>query len=387
MEKKRWIYAFCILGIVVACVVAYGVGVPSGDFGFLRSFSADIGQAFSATFLRQERHIGEFDFKKNASDTDSLGIEECAFDAVSNPERSKILIHEIAWMGSKDDYKDEWIELKNVSGEVIDMSFWKIKDRNDISFSFSKGEKMLPGELILVRKKGAEEDLTFKGLLKNEDEHLRLFDIECVLQDEAGGTTWEAGNNKTKQTMERDAGGFGWHTSALPGGSPGRENSNFQYSVSKNMENEEINTKHEIIKDAEVDGVEISKRVIPGDVGTSIVVGREMVNIVEVVPGKEGNAAYEFIKLGNLSDSPIDITGWTIKKRSGTGKETTLVSKTRLQGKSIPANGYFLLANEGGYSGIPVPDVWWPKSYTLAQSNNAVVLYGPGGEKMGELSW
>ncbi len=380
MEKKRWIYAFCILGIVIACVVAYGVGVPSGDFGFLRLFSADIGTAFSAIFLRQERHIGEFDFKKETSDANSTSIEECAFDAVSRPERAKILIYEIAWMGSKDDYKDEWIELKNISGEVVDISLWKIKDRNDISFSFSKEKKVLPGELILIGKKGSGREQIFKGSLKNEDEYVRLFDAACVLQDEAGGTTWEAGNNKTKQTMERDTEGFGWHTSKFAGGTPGTENSRPQTLPPKQIQKTETRT----------GAVVPDNNAKTEDATTTETANRksaDTISIIEVMSGKEGNAAYEFIRLGNLSDSPVDLTGWTIKKRSGTGKETTLVSKTRLQGKSIPASGYFLLANEGGYSGVPVPDAWWPKSYALAQSNNAVVLYGPDGEKVSEFSW
>jgi hypothetical protein len=384
MEKKRWIYAFCILG-AVACVVMYGTGVSSGGSGFLRSFSADIGQAFSATFLKQEKHIGEFDFKNTAPDTDNTGVEECAFDAVSPPKRANILINEVAWMGSKDDYRDEWMELKNVSGETVDVSFWTIKDRNDVSFLFSKEKKILPDEVVLIKKKEAGDGPKFNGSLKNENEHLRLFDAECVLQDEAGGTEWEAGNNKTKQTMERDAEGFGWHTSELAGGTPGKKNSDPETDTQTMIPKRTENTKTRIDEATSSPGVQTetatTTEIAPRTKSAS------GISIIEVVPGKEGSAAYEFIKLKNLSESPVDLTGWMIKKKSSAGKETTLVSRARLEGKSIPANGYFLLANEGGYSGVPAPDVWWPKSYTLAQSNNAAVLYNPEGEKISEFSW
>lgn len=103
--------------------------------------------------------------------------------------------------------------------------------------------------------------------------------------------------------------------------------------------------------------------------------------------GSEGNADNEFIELYNPTDSSIDLTGWSLKKRSSTGSESSLVVASRLEGKIIPAKKYFLLAHEGGYSGGAAPDILWPSSYSLAYTQNAVVIYNPQGEKVQEVSW
>lgn len=109
--------------------------------------------------------------------------------------------------------------------------------------------------------------------------------------------------------------------------------------------------------------------------------------ISEIMVGMEGNVDYEFIELFNPTSQSIDLTGWSIKKKSSTGSESTLVSSSRLEGKIIPANKYYLFANEGGYSGSVSPDVFWPKSYTLAYSNNSVIIYNANNELIEEVAW
>ena len=107
----------------------------------------------------------------------------------------------------------------------------------------------------------------------------------------------------------------------------------------------------------------------------------------EVMAGAESSSLYEFVELYNPTSCLIDLSEWTIKKRVSTGKETSLISAERRSGKSIPAGSYFLLANEGGYTGTVQPDIWWPKSYTLAYTNNAILVYNASGEKVEEASW
>jgi len=50
---------------------------------------------------------------------------------------------------------------------------------------------------------------------------------------------------------------------------------------------------------------------------------------------------------------------------------------------------YFLLVNEGGYGSTSSPqaDIFWPKSYTLAYSNNAIIIYNANSELIEEVSW
>ena len=109
--------------------------------------------------------------------------------------------------------------------------------------------------------------------------------------------------------------------------------------------------------------------------------------ISEIMAGVDGGADYEFIELFNPTANSIDLTGWSIKKKSSTGSESTLVSVSRFEGKIIPSNKYFLLANEGGYNGQVSADVPWPKSYSLAYTNNAVVIYNSNNELVEEVNW
>ncbi len=94
-----------------------------------------------------------------------------------------------------------------------------------------------------------------------------------------------------------------------------------------------------------------------------------IINEVQIKPAGES-----FIELYNNGDASIDLTGWSIKRKTASGTEYSLVSQSRFQGKTINANSYFLLANEGNYTGSIIPDVTWATSYSLA-NDNAVILY------------
>ena len=102
--------------------------------------------------------------------------------------------------------------------------------------------------------------------------------------------------------------------------------------------------------------------------------------------GSDGNANNEFVELYNSGDSPMSLTGWSIKKKSSSGSESSLVAASRFEGKTIPPHHYFLIGHEGSYAGGATPDLTWPASYSIAYTNNAVVLYN-GSAKVEEVSW
>lgn len=78
----------------------------------------------------------------------------------------------------------------------------------------------------------------------------------------------------------------------------------------------------------------------------------------------------EFVELYNPSSEPVDLSGWKLQYKSAAG--TTYGTSNTYSipdGKSIPAYGYFLLAN-GNYRGTVIPDA----THSLNMSGSAGAL-------------
>jgi hypothetical protein len=161
----------------------------------------------------------------------------CSFPDAAPTATRKIIFNEIAWMGSLSSSDAEWMELKNISTDTVDLSGWELMDgAKKIKISFSAGDAIAQGDfLTLVRGTGDAsapgDGITstakiYSGDLANTGDVLALVDPQCGISDYLDASSgWPGGNNSTKATLERDADGIGWHTSALPGGTPGAENS------------------------------------------------------------------------------------------------------------------------------------------------------------------
>jgi hypothetical protein len=141
-----------------------------------------------------------------------------------------VTINEICWMGSKENSSDEWLELYNESSSPVSLDGWSIKsDDGKINIAL-KGSIPEKGYYLLERTDDqtvptAKADLFYKGALNNKGQTLNLYDNFSNLQDSLDFKSgWPAGNNETKQTMERvDV--KNWQTSQSPGGTPKAENS------------------------------------------------------------------------------------------------------------------------------------------------------------------
>lgn len=126
----------------------------------------------------------------------------------------KLVINEIAWMGTSTDYNDEWIELYNHSASPVVLDGWKLSAADGTPAISLKGTIPAYGYFLLERTddqtvSDVAADLTYSGALGNSAEHLKLIDQAGTTVDEVD--TWYAGDNSSKATMERidpNAGGI-----------------------------------------------------------------------------------------------------------------------------------------------------------------------------------
>jgi len=148
-----------------------------------------------------------------------------------------VVINEIAWMGTTISYNNEWIELYNNNDFSINLDGWVLKSIDGTPTINLKGEIQGKDFYLLERTDDntipeIKANLIYTGSLENEGEYLQLLDNSGRLIDEINCSSgWFAGNNTTKQTMERinsfSSGNDpnNWATSTNPNGTPKAKNS------------------------------------------------------------------------------------------------------------------------------------------------------------------
>jgi uncharacterized membrane protein len=167
------------------------------------------------------------------------GIAFLPQKVLGQAETRQVVINEIAWMGTATGSNDEWIELyypQDLNGRILDLEGWRLEwDEGqrlvELSGSFEPGSFFVLERTDETTLPDIAADLLYAGALKNSGETLRLFDKSGQLVDELDFSDgWPAGNNSSKETMERInplAGGVleNWASSKSPGGTPGQPNS------------------------------------------------------------------------------------------------------------------------------------------------------------------
>ncbi len=123
-----------------------------------------------------------------------------------------VVINEVAWMGTAASHTHEWIELLNNTDEAVDLTDWSlVADDGTPSIQLS-GVISAHGYFLLERTSDdtvsdIPADLIYTGALQNnpEAEILTLYSGTGQVIDTANGDggPWPAGDNATKQTMER----------------------------------------------------------------------------------------------------------------------------------------------------------------------------------------
>jgi len=235
---------------------------------------------------------------------------------------SRIIINEIAWMGTIVSSSDEWIELKNMSNEDIDLSNWKLVN-DDQSLLINLEGFIKAGEFFLLERGDdetvpkIEADLVYNGVLSNQGESLQLLDnngelVDFVDQKDA----WLAGDNSKKLTMEKIA--DVWQNSFVSGGSPFSENSSKDSSTSSEeniLTNDDLDNEEELEEVDYKDKIFINEFLFAPDSGES-----------------------EWIELYNYSSENICLDNFVVFDGSGV--------ITVLKG-NILAKNFFVIENKG----------------------------------------
>ena len=217
-------------------------------------------------------------------------------------------INEIAWMGTVASSNDEWIELYNLSDAEVDLADWKITAADGSPEIVLSGTVAAGGYFLLERSDDdtvltIAADQIYTGALGNTGEHLTLLDAAGTVIDEiATAESWPAGDNTTKQTMERLDNTL-WATSVHPGGTPKETNSQTTPQDGNNEEPPPEAGSSAPPEQSDSDQVIARPTVKRGDVVFTELLANP------IGPDQSG----EFIELQNISKNVIDISSWQIK--------------------------------------------------------------------------
>ncbi len=321
-------------------------------------------------------------------------VKKCAYETAAEPTHQNFIISEVAWAGSEASASDEWIELRNISGQNLNFEGWQLVDKGDqIHITFGVGANFRAGEYIILERTddatvpSIEADLIYTGALSNEDEGLRLFDGDCVLVDEVvANLEWPAGGTNPKRTMERMS-DMTWRTYSGAGvggifGTPKAENTAVT-SSSASVSVAAATVSPSASAPEATTTLEAAVVVLP--VAPSSSVANHIV-ISEISAGTDASAEDEFVELYNPTDAAVDLVGWSLKKKTASGAETNLVSKAAFSGIIAPKS-FFLIAHQK-YSGAKTADlIYSANSQNLAYASNTAVIYNANDQTVDEVVW
>ena len=317
----------------------------------------------------------------------------CEVVLTASSRQDTVIFNEIAWMGTADSAQNEWIELKNISANQINLHGWQLFDKKkDIAIAFAKEHSISPQSFFILERRDDTTlsniiaDGMYTGSLNNIDEALYLFDSACVLQDSVFARSgWPAGDSAERRSMERSQ-DLSWHTyegTIVDGifGTPNEENGMPTTQENTLPEEEQSISPSSFEPYFPPDGGE-QEQTPPSEESEPVTYPKILISEIQA----EGETAKdEFVELYNPNNTSVDLLGWNLKKKTSNGSESNLVSSGKFSGQ-IAAFGYFLIApqiNEDGtpnYKGLGLPDLRYSgKTYSFAK-NNTILLYDPSGE-------
>ena len=270
---------------------------------------------------KEEQEIEEEVKEEDVEDV-STETTLCSITTYNSPKKESVIINEIAWMGTIESSSNEWIELKNISNNEINLNGWQIINKEEkIKIIIGQDYNLKPKEFFLLERtddssvKEIEADIIYTGAIKNSEETLYLFDNNCILQDKVTASpNWAVGDNTSKRTMERKY-DLTWHTSSNIEGTPKDDNTGDYYprrtgGSSSTAQTEQVSPSANIL-------------------------------ITEIQIENASSKTNDFIELYNPNTQEIDISQWSIQKTYC--NSTTTYKKNFEAEDKIPAKGYFLI--------------------------------------------
>ncbi|OGZ67518.1 MAG: hypothetical protein A3C58_02080 [Candidatus Staskawiczbacteria bacterium RIFCSPHIGHO2_02_FULL_34_10] len=250
------------------------------------------------------------------------------FDVAKAVAQNDIIINEIAWMGNTNSINNEWIELKNTTSNIINLDGWLLKTTDNKIKVYLTGQIPIQGFYLLERTDddsvpNITADFIYKGALNNSGQSLELYDnANNLINDLAFTLNWPAGDNTTKQTMERTDTGA-WQTSDSPNGTPKAKNSSRTIESPPTQKEADVEIK-----------INVESQETP-----DIKVYPSGVLLNEIIPAPEGSdETNEWIEIYNLNNFTVDISGWSLQDKEGSITIYVFPKETKLQ-----ADEYFIL--------------------------------------------
>ena len=127
-----------------------------------------------------------------------LGLQTAPMFARQTAGPGTVIISEVGWSGTAAGVYYEWIELHNISEEIVALTDWELSDNGDINIILS-GNLAAHGFYLLERfddtVSNVEADQVYTVILSDDGETLTLWDGTGTIIDTAniGGGAWPAG--------------------------------------------------------------------------------------------------------------------------------------------------------------------------------------------------
>ena len=324
--------------------------------------------------------------------------KECSFSGAGRATDAKrVVLNEVAWMGSTEHHTNEWIELKNISSSEVDISGWWLIDKGEqIEVVLPQNTIIPAGRFFLLERTddnsapGVLADMIYTGILSNDEEGLRLLSPDCLIKDEVlADPKWPAGEARGRKTMERKADLSGWQTSVFVDGTPKQRNSSGEITLPERSVATENTVATTNVSEASRNSPTIESVGTRGNQAnitgppppapapalplqcffsaTGTATGPKQVILNEIAwmgswcPDNQECSNNEWIELKNISSSDVDISGWRLIDQKNQ------IRVLFLQNTTILAGGFFLLERTDDDT---VPNMRMDMIYTGALSNN-----------------